>query len=177
MGEIAETQRERMNWQWLGTGAYVGALGLAAGVVGVTGAGFYLGEKAQAAGEALGEGGKAVRGFYQKVSRMSWRWLGRGIYVGALAIATVIVGVAAAVSFIREKVEAGTEAWQARGAARKQQVPGVVGAPAGTGTAEAAAGGRKVTATRVRVFSKRVAAAPEVDEAVKEAEETARQGR
>ncbi|MBU2009847.1 MAG: hypothetical protein KJ624_08455 [Chloroflexi bacterium] len=175
MREIYRTQREWMPRQWLGTGAYVGALGVATGIVGMTGAAFYLGEKVEAGAEALGEGGKAVRRFYQKYSRMPWRWLGTGIYVVALAIATVIVGAAAAVSFIREKAEAGTEAWQARRAARRQQVPQVVETPAGTYPAEVAAGARKVTATRVRVFSKRVAAAPEAEEAVKEAEETTRQ--
>ena len=116
-----------------------------------------------------------MKRFYQQYGRMSRRWLGTALYAVAVAIAAMIVGVAAAVSFIREKAEAGTEAWQARRAARKLQMPQVTEAPEGTYPAEVAAGAGKVTATRVRVFSKRVAATPEAEEAVKEAEKTARQ--
>lgn len=175
MREIAGRQREWMPWQWLGVGAYVGALGVATGIVGMTEAGLYLGEKVEAGTEAVRAGGKAVRKSYQKHGRMPSRWLGTAVYVVAVAGAALIVGVAAAVSFIREKAEAGAGAWQARRAAGKLQVPQVAQAPEGTSADEVAAGARKATATRVRVFSKRVAATPEADEAVKEAEETTRQ--
>jgi len=106
---------------------------------------------------------------------MPSRWLGTALYVVAVASAALIVGVAAAVSFIREKAEAGAEAWQARRAARKLQMPQVAGAPEGTSPDEVASRAAKVTPTRVRVFSKRVAATPEAEEAVKDAEETTRQ--
>ena len=172
MGQISREQRERMPWERLSIGAYAGALGVATGITGMTEGGLYLGEKLEAGAQVLRQGGKAVKSTYQKHSRLPWRWLDTGLYVVALAVAAVVVAIVAAVFFIREKAEAIASARVTGEAGRKQQAPGLARAVSGSPAAEVAAGASRVTHTRVRVFSRRIAASSEAEEAVEAEERT-----
>ncbi|MFH0809740.1 MAG: hypothetical protein V2A77_04650 [Pseudomonadota bacterium] len=161
MRQISE-QRERMPWQRLSIGAYAGVLGIPTGM---TEGGLYLGEGLEASAQVLRQGGKAVTRSYQKHSRMPWRLLDIGLYVVALGVAAAVVGIAAAVFFIREKAEAVASARLGGEAGRKQQAPGPAGTVSGAPHVDAAAGAGKVTHTRVRVFSRRVTATLKAEEA------------
>jgi hypothetical protein len=161
-----------MPWQRLSIGAYVGALGVATGMTGMTEGGLYLGEKLEAGAQVLRQGGKAVKRTYQKHSRLPWRWLDTGLYVVALAVAAVVVAIVAAVFFIREKAEAISSPRVTGQGGREQQAPGPAGTVSGAPAAEAAAGAGKVTHTRVRVFSRRITAARKAEEAVEAEERT-----
>jgi len=161
MRQISREQRDLMPWQRLSIGAYAGALSIPTGT---TEGGLYLGEKLEAGAQALRQGGKAVTRSYQKHSRMPWRLLDIGLYVVALGVAAVVVGIVAAVFFIGEKAEA--VASRLRGeAGRKQQASGAAGMVSGAPHVEPAAGLGKATHTRVRVFSRRITAAPKAEEA------------
>ena len=105
-----------------------------------------------------------MRETYEKYKMwMPWRWL-------PLVVFLAIMYTAGGVFYLRDKTAAGIKAWQKGQVAGKREAPMAEEAGIDSSVGEAMTEVEKVTPVKVKVFSKRITAAAELEE-VEETEE------